>query len=289
MTPSSSLSAPPNLTVDEAREIALGEALNLHGAREVVVIGCGNPLRGDDAFGPALIQRLWNEGVPDGVHLVDGGTGGMDVAFKMRDAEHVIVVDAATTGSAPGTVFRVPGEQLEHLPPVDGMHSHQFRWDHALAFGRWLLAEHYPRRVTVYLVEAGALTHGAELSEPVAKRIDEVIGLVRAHFPAPAVEPVDTPVVEFTDGGSVLIDAALAAEYFAGDALVAVPKGDELWLYPLVGTSAGGLLLKHRNARGDRVALVAESLRQCDGAEPVGTRRATWDASQGALRVALRP
>lgn len=278
MTPSSSLP----ITVDEAREIALGEKLNLHGGREVVVIGCGNPLRGDDAFGPSLIQRLWNQGVPDGVHLVDGGTGGMDVAFKMRDARHVIVVDAAAPGAAPGTVFRVPGEELEQLPPVDGMHSHQFRWDHALAFGRWLLAEHYPEQVTVYLVEAGELTHGAELSEPVAARMDEVIGLVRAHFPA-------GPTVEFNAGGSVLIDAATAAEFFPGDALVAVPKGDELWLYPLVGTQAGGLLLKHRNVHGDRAALVAESLRQCDGVEPVGTRRATWDAAQGALRVALRP
>ncbi len=53
---------------------------------QVVVIGCGSLLRGDDAVGPILIRHLWSEGVPDHVTLVDGGTAGMDVAFKMRGA-----------------------------------------------------------------------------------------------------------------------------------------------------------------------------------------------------------
>ena len=39
-----------------------------------LVIGCGNLLRGDDAVGPTLIRHLWDQGVPDDVELVDGGT-----------------------------------------------------------------------------------------------------------------------------------------------------------------------------------------------------------------------
>ena len=50
--------------------------------------------------------------MPDGLRLVDGGTAGMDVAFQMRGADRVVIVDASATGAAPGTVYRVPGAEL---------------------------------------------------------------------------------------------------------------------------------------------------------------------------------
>ena len=59
------------------------------------MVGCGNLLRGDDAAGPILVRLLADRDLPDGVRLVDGGTAGMDVAFAMRGARRVIVVDDA--------------------------------------------------------------------------------------------------------------------------------------------------------------------------------------------------
>lgn len=132
-----------------------------------LIVGCGNLLRGDDAVGPVLIRHLWDCGLPEGVRCADAGTGGMDVAFQMRGAGEVILIDACRTGSPAGAVFRVPGEQLEQLPPLTGIHLHSFRWDHALAFGRWLLKEDYPKNITVYLIEAQDLEFGAPLSAPV--------------------------------------------------------------------------------------------------------------------------
>ncbi|MEZ5215040.1 MAG: hydrogenase maturation protease [Ilumatobacteraceae bacterium] len=155
------------LSVEDARRLALDDALSAHPRGDVVVVGCGNLLRGDDAVGPILVRHLWESGVPEGVTLVDGGTAGMDVAFKMRGARRVIIVDAAATGVEPGPVYRVPGEELEDLPSLDGLHMHQFRWDHALSFGRWLLRDEYPSDIVVYLIEAGQTEHGAPLSAPV--------------------------------------------------------------------------------------------------------------------------
>ena len=160
---------------------------------DTLIVGCGNLLRGDDGLGPILIRELW-EGLggqaitPTGVELVDGGTAGMDVAFKMRGVRRVILVDAATTGAAPGTVFEVPGEQVEDLPPLEGLHTHLFRWDHALAFARWLLGEAYPEQITVLLVEIAQVEVGAPLS-PAARAGLEVVKArivddVLAHDPA---------------------------------------------------------------------------------------------------------
>jgi hydrogenase maturation protease len=147
---------------------------------ELLVVGCGNLLRADDGAGPVLIRRLWDDGVPGDVRLVDGGTAGMDVAFQMRGARRVVIVDACTTGSAPGTVFRVPGPRVENLPPLSGLHTHSFRWDHALAFAHWLLGEQYPANVTVYLIEAVNFTPGGELSAPVEASVAEVQRLIRS-------------------------------------------------------------------------------------------------------------
>lgn len=92
-------------------------------------------------------------------------------------------------------------------------------------------------------------------------------------------------IVELTELGDLRMDAYLAETYFPSDALVAVMRQQELWLMPLIGTEAGGLLLKQRNLAGDRSTLVAEVL---PPGFPAGTRQAVWDAASGALRVDVR-
>lgn len=145
---------------------------------DILIIGCGNLLRGDDGVGPLLIRHLWERELPPGVRLADGGTAGMDVAFKMRGADRVILIDACRTGAAPGTIYRVPGAALEQLPPLTGIHLHAFRWDHALAFARWLLKEEYPTNIQVYLIEIASLAPSENLSQPVAAAMEQVIELL---------------------------------------------------------------------------------------------------------------
>ncbi|MFM7413163.1 MAG: hydrogenase maturation protease [Planctomycetota bacterium] len=155
----------------------------------VLVIGCGNLLRGDDAAGPVLIRRMWARGLPRGVRCADGGTGGMDVAFQMRGVPRVVLVDACSSGSEPGTLFEVPGAEVEHLPPLSGINLHAFRWDHAIAFARWLLKEEYPADVTAYLVEGRRFEVGEGLSPQVDAAVDRLVdilldGLSPAEAPA---------------------------------------------------------------------------------------------------------
>lgn len=271
------------MTPDEARRIALDDSLSATARHHTVVVGCGNLLRGDDAVGPTLIRHLWDRGLGEveGVALVDGGTAGMDVAFKMKGARHVILVDASATGADPGTIYRVPGSEVEQLPPLEGLHTHQFRWDHALAFARWLLADEYPDDITVYLIEVAGTEPGAPLSAPVAEAMEQVMEHVMAHVMEQVIEPEPT-TVGFTETGDLRLTAEVAQRFFPNDSLVAQRRGAELWLFPLVGPEGGGLLLKQRNTAGDRSTLVWEAL---GDTRPVGGRAAFWDDAEGALRV----
>ncbi len=140
-----------------------------------LVIGCGNLLRGDDAVGPVLIRRLLDRGLPAGTEVADGGTSGMDVAFRMRGSRRVVLIDAATSGGEPGTVYRLDGAEVERLPPLEHLNLHSFRWDHALAFGRWLLKDDYPDEVVVYLVEAASFGLGDPLSPAVDAATDRLV------------------------------------------------------------------------------------------------------------------
>ena len=47
---------------------------------KVVIVGIGNTLKGDDGFGPAVIEQLRETPLPDGVAAVDGGTAGVGLA-----------------------------------------------------------------------------------------------------------------------------------------------------------------------------------------------------------------
>ena len=139
----------------------------------VLVVGCGNLLRGDDAAGPVLVRILAGRGLPDGVRLIDGGTAGMDIAFAMRGARRVILVDASRIGVEPGTIHRVPGSELTDLRPPEG-NLHSFRWDQALGFATWLLKDEYPDDVTVYLVEGESFEAGAPLTAAVQASVEHI-------------------------------------------------------------------------------------------------------------------
>jgi hydrogenase maturation protease len=253
-----------------------------------LIVGCGNLLRGDDGVGPILVRHLWERGMPDGVRLVDGGTAGMDVAFQMRGAQRVVIVDASATGAAPGTIYRVPADKLAELPPLQGLHTHSFRWDHAIAFARWALADTCPTDITVFLIEVGDVALGADLTPPVEAAMNKVAELIESAYVRPLrpQEPNDPNdlTVEFTDDGYLRLSAAVSAAHFPANVAVGAVRDRQLWLLPLRGPRNGGLLLKQRTPAGDRAVLVRELLHDVI---PVGIRRACWDPELGALRIPL--
>jgi hydrogenase maturation protease len=132
----------------------------------LTIIGCGNLNRSDDAVGVIIAQRLQQYLVqhphPD-VQVYDCGTAGMEVMFHARGSKQLIIIDASSTGSEPGAVFKVPGKELEALPEPS-YNLHDFRWDNALAAGKKIFKDNFPTAVTVYLIEAENLSFGLELS-----------------------------------------------------------------------------------------------------------------------------
>ncbi|MDZ7959583.1 MAG: hydrogenase maturation protease [Aulosira sp. DedQUE10] len=154
----------------------------------LTIIGCGNLNRSDDAVGVIIAQRLQQflaEHPHPYVQIYDCGTAGMEVMFQARGSKKLIVIDASSTGSEPGAVFKVPGKELEALPEPS-YNLHDFRWDNALAAGRKIFQNDFPQEVIVYLIEAANLDLGLELSPAIQLSanlvFEELTAIIKQNF-----------------------------------------------------------------------------------------------------------
>ena len=89
-------------------------------------------------------------------------------------------------------------------------------------------------------------------------------------------------------GGRVLVPVETYDLYLAGVASAALIERDgQIFLLPLLGPVAGGMLLKQRNLRGDRVILASDFLTE-RGLDPFAAEsefNVRWVAEAGALLI----
>lgn len=147
----------------------------------LTIIGCGNSNRTDDGVGVYVAQSLktfLQSQNKINVKVFDAGTGGIDVMFQARGSSRLIIIDAGQTGSEAGTIYQVPGEELERERELS-YSLHDFRWDDALYAGRKIFKEDFPKDVTVYLIEAESLDLGLEMNRSVINSADKVIEILK--------------------------------------------------------------------------------------------------------------
>jgi hydrogenase maturation protease len=92
----------------------------------VKVVGLGNVLVGDDAFGPHAVQTLratFDVG-PD-VEILDLGTPGFDLIPHLMGAEALIVVDTVKADAPPGSLRLYTRRQIIDKPPPPRLSPHE--------------------------------------------------------------------------------------------------------------------------------------------------------------------
>jgi coenzyme F420 hydrogenase subunit delta len=84
--------------------------------KDILVLGCGNILFGDDGFGSAVAEGLEScDLLPKNVSVINAGTGVRGILFDLVLSEQrprkIIVIDAIDAKRRPGEIFRIdPGE-----------------------------------------------------------------------------------------------------------------------------------------------------------------------------------
>ncbi len=85
--------------------------------REILVLGCGNILFGDDGFGPSVASQLeWCGRLPENVSVINAGTGVREILFDLVIDEQrprkIIIIDAVDAKKDPGEIFRINVEEI---------------------------------------------------------------------------------------------------------------------------------------------------------------------------------
>lgn len=156
-----------------------------------ILIACiGNIFMGDDGFGVEVAQRLISKQYPQGVKVGDFGIRGMDLAYTLLDDyDTLVLVDAVSRGSQPGTVFLIEPDVTNMNPEKGaeagrvGLDAHSMDPVKVLAFARTLGAR--PIHTLLVGCEPAVLGAGGEyeemqmgLSEPVQMAVGEAVKMI---------------------------------------------------------------------------------------------------------------
>jgi hydrogenase maturation protease len=82
------------------------------------LIGIGNVLMGDDAFGPYLVKLIEARYEVPGVELLELGTPGADLAMHLEGFDTVLVVDTVKVRGEPGELRLFDKPQLLAKKPI---------------------------------------------------------------------------------------------------------------------------------------------------------------------------
>jgi hydrogenase maturation protease len=153
------------------------------GRADLIVIGLGNSFRGDDAAGLAVARALGE----DPRVLVHEGEP-IDLLDRWEGAGEVVVVDAARSGAAPGTVHHLDGLAE---PVTAGGSTHAFGLAETLALARAL--GRAPARLTLIGIEGERFGAGEGLSPAVEAAVEVVASELRARLGKPAAARREAP------------------------------------------------------------------------------------------------
>jgi len=134
----------------------------------ILILGIGQSLRGDDAAGLEAV-KLWQAQHPDSVTQVQvelSELSGLDLLDLLEGMDAAILVDAVQSSACAGTVIRIGADELASFTPGSGS-AHGWGVAETLEMGRSLYPSLADCRISLIGIEAGPMDMGADLSPQV--------------------------------------------------------------------------------------------------------------------------
>jgi coenzyme F420 hydrogenase subunit delta len=152
--------------------------------KDLLILGVGNPLFGDDGFGPAVAEELERRGqAPSFAAVLDVGTGVREILFDLilspeRPTE-VIIIDALDCGREPGEIFKVKADEVPKLK------SHDFSLHLAPSLNLLQeLRDSAKVKVTILAAQPEPIPDivAAGLSAPIQKAVQEAADYITENY-----------------------------------------------------------------------------------------------------------
>ncbi|MHC4638874.1 MAG: hydrogenase maturation protease [Planctomycetota bacterium] len=152
--------------------------------RDVLILGLGNILYGDEGFGAYAAQEMEKMDLPENVEVIDAGTSSLDVLLSSEDINKLIVVDVLKTDSEPGTIYKIKfsGNEREKLSNLfcenqrTAVSLHQVGLLGALAAAEKL--GNLPDEIVILGIEPEKISFGVGVTDILRGKLEEIINLV---------------------------------------------------------------------------------------------------------------
>jgi hydrogenase maturation protease len=150
--------------------------------KQVLIAGIGNAWQCDDGFGSEVARRLEGRELPEGIAVIDFGTGGLDLAYQvMYGYDGLLMIDVSRQGGSPGTLYvmevdedEVPGGSVED---GDVLNPHAMDPETVLRFIK--ITGGWPGKVVIVACEPETVEQmGVGLSPVVEEAVERAVELV---------------------------------------------------------------------------------------------------------------
>lgn len=143
------------------------------------ILGCGNPLIGDDGIGVHIANKLMEmrSELPDNVEVIDAGVCGLELLNFMENVEQIIIVDAVKGAGDIGSIHRFEIEDIKNAISGDVLSVHDTSIADVLCIGQHV--QEMPKSVKIFAVEVEETDKiSIGLSNKVQASVDEVINMI---------------------------------------------------------------------------------------------------------------
>jgi hydrogenase maturation protease len=144
--------------------------------KRVKIIGLGNPYRGDDGVGLAVIAELKKLNLPRDIEIIDSGADDLGIFEHLKNCDHLIIIDAISADKAPGTIMEFNAERLNGLHNTRNLDIHSFGLAGAIELAKKMKVQ---GKITVVGIEPENTDLVDKLSDLINSKIPELIKAVK--------------------------------------------------------------------------------------------------------------
>jgi len=145
---------------------------------DVLVLGVGNTLMGDEGIGVYVIRELEKEKLSGNIELIDAGTALFSIVHLLRKRKKIVIIDAAKGGGKPATIYRILPSQIKSKDNKL-LSLHEMGLMESL---NTLEDGEKPQDIVIIGVEPASIDWGLKLSSVIERKLPEIVKIVLSEI-----------------------------------------------------------------------------------------------------------
>lgn len=143
-----------------------------------MVLGIGNPLRGDDGVGIRVLEMLKVSVLPKDILLLEAGVPGFGLVTHLQEwsesgGGQVTLVDAVCMGETPGVWRRFTPEEVRLIASSESLSLHQIDVANSLALADAVGV--LPKNIVIYGIEPACIDWKMGISTQVSACLPDLV------------------------------------------------------------------------------------------------------------------